>query len=217
MATSVCGKKQYETWKAPCGMTIIPGEYGIKQDILAFQIKDKIDHIISKLYEAKHMSIYRIQNIENVQAIEALTEFLYEYGAKDMKAEQNKVRNSNATYIVLDDYDSMASAVMFTEQILFHEKSSEFHGQLNKVSEYKLLSENLANILCDFVLIQAKSGIMPITYLTCKNTVPERMQSRGNDNEWMFIEYLVLRDIKLYLEVMIPKYQLLRSILRRSW
>ncbi|KAK3601380.1 hypothetical protein CHS0354_037695 [Potamilus streckersoni] len=222
MVQSVCGKKQYETWKEPCGMTINPVESGMDKDAVAIQMKEKMDHIVLNMREAKqilgnlkiHYIVDRIQNTEYVQVIERYPDSIFAYGVQDVIEENDKVLTSNATAIVLKDNDSITSAVMFTEQIRFNEDSSKFYGKLNKGLEYKSLSEKLANILCDFELILAMSGITSRTKIKCKTTVPELIKSSGNEEERIYIEYRVLFDINLYLIVMISKYQQLKSLIR---
>ncbi|KAK3590088.1 hypothetical protein CHS0354_041132 [Potamilus streckersoni] len=109
--------------------------------------------------------------------------------------------------IIKTDYDSMAAAIMFTEQIRFNEDSSKLYGQLSK--DLNGLSVKLSTVLCDFEIIQCISGNVPSTNITCQSTVAGSIQSWTTEENRILVEYWVLRDLGKYLAVLIPKYQLI--------
>ena len=111
------------------------------------------------------------------------------------------------TEIIKADYDSMAAAIMFTEQLRFNEDSSKRYGQLSR--NLNGLSDKLATVLCDFEIIQCISGSVPSTNITCQSTVAGSVQSWTTEEARSSVEYWVLIDIEKYLQVLISKYQLI--------
>ncbi|KAL3864243.1 hypothetical protein ACJMK2_005947 [Sinanodonta woodiana] len=215
-ASSVCGNVNYRKWHLPCGMACIPvKDSGMQKDTAASLIKEKLENIILHMKEA-HDTIKllkvkysngRIGNSHLVTSIQETTEYAFDNGNIDLKNEGTKVKSSNVTEIIKADYDSMAAAIMFTEQLRFNEDSSTLYGQLSK--NLNGLSDKLSIVLCDFEIIQCISGSVPSTNITCQNTVAGSVQSWTTEEARSSVEYWVLIDIEKYLQVLISKYQLI--------
>ncbi|KAK3590091.1 hypothetical protein CHS0354_041136 [Potamilus streckersoni] len=216
MAPSVCGHANYRKWHVPCGMACRPAkDSGMQKDKATTMINKRLRNIILHMKEARDIikdlkvkySIGRIGNIDMITNIERKTEYTFKNGNIDFKDEEAKIKSSNVTEIIMADYDSMAAAIMFTEQIRFNEDSSKVYGQMSK--DLNILSVKLATILCDFEIIQCISGNIPSTSRTCQSTVAGSVQSWTTEETRTLVEYWVLRDLEKYFEVLIPKYQLI--------
>ncbi|KAK3590090.1 hypothetical protein CHS0354_041135 [Potamilus streckersoni] len=233
MAPSVCGNVNYRKWHVPCGMACRPAkDSGMQKDTANAMINESNEDMgcfnkeIQKttirrwwgwVYNPRSVgyqsdaiptvSIGRIGNINMIANIERKTEYTFKNGNIDFKNEEAKIKSSNVTEIIMADYDSMAAAIMFTEQIRLNEDSSKVYGQMSK--DLNILSVKLAIILCDFEIIQCISGNIPSTSLTCQSTVAGSVQSWTTEETRTLVEYWVLRDLEKYFEVLIPKYQLL--------
>ncbi|KAL3864218.1 hypothetical protein ACJMK2_005937 [Sinanodonta woodiana] len=215
-APSVCGNVNYRKWHIPCGMACIPvKDSGMQKETAASLIKEKLENIILHMKEAqdiiKHLKVKysngRIGNIDVVNSIHNKTEYAFNNGNIDFNNEGKKVKSSNMTEIIKADYESLTAAIMFTEQIRFNEDSSNVYGMLSK--DLNGLSVKIATILCDFELIQCISGNVLSSKLTCQNTVVGPIQSWTTDENRILVEYWVLRDLEKYMQVLIPKYQLM--------
>ncbi|KAL3864244.1 hypothetical protein ACJMK2_005948 [Sinanodonta woodiana] len=187
----------------------------MQKDTAASLIKEKLENIILHMKEA-HDTIKllkvkysngRIGNTDVVNSIHEKTEYAFDNGNIDLKNEGTKVKSSNVTEIIKADYDSMAAAIMFTEQLRFNEDSSTLYGQLSK--NLNGLSDKLSIVLCDFEIIQCISGSVPSTNITCQSTVAGSVQSWTTEEARSSVEYWVLIDIEKYLQVLISKYRLI--------
>ncbi|KAL3864237.1 hypothetical protein ACJMK2_005941 [Sinanodonta woodiana] len=215
-APSVCGNVNYKKWHLPCGVACIHvKDSGMQKDTATNLIKGKLENIILRMKEAQDIikdlkikySNGRIGNSHLVTSIQEKTEYAFDKGNIDLKNEGTTVKSSNVTEIIKADYDSMAAAIMFTEQLRFNEDSSKRYGQLSR--NLNGLSDKLATVLCDFEIIQCISGSVPSTNITCQSTVAGSVQSWTTEEARSSVEYWVLRDIEKYLQVLIPKYRLI--------
>ncbi|KAL3864232.1 hypothetical protein ACJMK2_005936 [Sinanodonta woodiana] len=206
-APSVCGNKNYRKWHVSCGNPCKPAK-----ESTTTEIKAALGNISLCMKEAQDMikvlkdkyNTDRIKNSKMVENIESKTEYAFKNGK--IEKDERKVKSSNVTEMIKADYDSMAAAIMFTEQLRFNEDSSKLYGQLSK--NLNDLSDKLATILCDFEIIQCRSGSVPSTNITCQSTVAGSVQSWTTEETRILVEYWVLRDLGKYISVLIPKYEL---------